>query len=41
VAPVVVGKQSFIGNMAVMPSGAQMGDHCLIGVTSTTPRQVR
>ncbi len=30
-----IGDHSFIGNSAVIPAGAQIGSHCLIGVLST------
>ena len=32
-----VGRRSFIGNSALLPPGAHIGDNCLIGVLSTTP----
>jgi non-ribosomal peptide synthetase-like protein len=33
-----IGRRSFIGNSALLPSGAQIGDGVLIGVLSTPPR---
>ena len=33
-----IGKRSFIGNSALLPPGAVIGDNCLIGCLSTTPR---
>jgi non-ribosomal peptide synthetase-like protein len=32
-----VGKRSFIGNSAVLPTGKSVGDNCLIGVLSSPP----
>jgi non-ribosomal peptide synthetase-like protein len=32
-----IGRRSFIGNSAVLPTGASVGDNVLIGVLSTTP----
>jgi non-ribosomal peptide synthetase-like protein len=37
VAATRVGKRSFIGNSALLPPGAQIGDRCLIGCLSTPP----
>ncbi|HEV3339815.1 MAG TPA: Pls/PosA family non-ribosomal peptide synthetase, partial [Pirellulales bacterium] len=37
VAATRVGKRSFIGNSALLPPGAQIGDHCLVGCLSTPP----
>ncbi|HWB14190.1 MAG TPA: Pls/PosA family non-ribosomal peptide synthetase [Pirellulales bacterium] len=37
VAATRVGKRSFIGNSALLPPGAQVGDNCLIGCLSTPP----
>lgn len=33
-----IGKRSFIGNSALLPPGAVIGDNCLIGCLSTPPR---
>jgi non-ribosomal peptide synthetase-like protein len=33
-----IGRRSFIGNSAVLPNGATIGDNVLIGVLSTPPR---
>lgn len=33
-----VGQKSFIGNSAILPIGANVGDDCLIGCLSETPR---
>lgn len=32
-----VGRRSFVGNAAVLPVGASIGDNCLLGVTSMPP----
>ena len=32
-----VGRRSFIGNSAILPIGASVGDHCLIGCLSAPP----
>ena len=32
-----VGNRSFVGNGAILPTGAGLGDGCLLGVLSTTP----
>ena len=32
-----IGKRTFIGNSALLPSGSRIGDGCLIGVLSTPP----
>ncbi len=32
-----VGKRSFIGNSAILPTGATVGDDCLLGVLSSPP----
>jgi non-ribosomal peptide synthetase-like protein len=39
VAANVIGKRSFIGNSAILPPGASIGDRCLIGVLSTPPER--
>jgi non-ribosomal peptide synthetase-like protein len=41
VAATRVGKRSFIGNSALLPPGAQIGDNCLIGCLSTPPADTR
>jgi non-ribosomal peptide synthetase-like protein len=33
-----VGRRTFVGNSAVIPTGSTLGDHCLIGVISLPPR---
>jgi non-ribosomal peptide synthetase-like protein len=35
---VSVGKKSFVGNSAVLPTGAVIGDDCLVGCLSTIPK---
>jgi non-ribosomal peptide synthetase-like protein len=37
IATTHVGKRSFIGNSALLPPGAQIGDNCLVGCLSTPP----
>jgi non-ribosomal peptide synthetase-like protein len=37
VAPTVVGRRSFIGNAAVVPAGATIGENCLLGVATVPP----
>lgn len=37
IAPLSIGKRSFIGNSALIPPGAVIGDSTLVGVLSTTP----
>ncbi len=37
IAPVRVGKRTFIGNSALLPPGADIGDNCLIGCLSSPP----
>ena len=32
-----VGSKSFVGNSAILPPGAGLGDHCLLGVLSSPP----
>ncbi len=32
-----IGRRTFVGNSAVIPTGSTLGDHCLIGVTSAPP----
>lgn len=32
-----VGRRTFVGNNAILPPGASLGDNCLLGVVSTTP----
>jgi non-ribosomal peptide synthetase-like protein len=34
-----IGARSFIGNGAMLPTGAGLGDHCLLGVLSAPPRR--
>lgn len=37
IAPTLIGKQAFIGNSALVPGGAVIGDDTLVGVLSTLP----
>jgi non-ribosomal peptide synthetase-like protein len=37
VGPTVVGRRSFIGNAAVVPAGATIGENCLLGVATVPP----
>lgn len=37
-APLTIGKRTFIGNDAQLPQGTTIGDHCLIGCLSTVPK---
>jgi non-ribosomal peptide synthetase-like protein len=37
ICPTCVGSRSFIGNSALVPTGVDVGDNCLIGVMSTPP----
>ena len=37
IGPVSIGSKSFIGNSALVPGGATIGDNALIGVASTPP----
>ena len=32
-----IGKRSFVGNSAILPIGAELGDNCLLGVISVPP----
>ncbi|GBF27497.1 linear gramicidin synthase subunit D [bacterium MnTg02] len=32
-----IGRRSFVGNSAILPMGASLGDNCLLGVLSTPP----
>jgi non-ribosomal peptide synthetase-like protein len=34
-----IGERSFIGNGAMLPTGAGLGDHCLLGVLSAPPHR--
>ena len=36
---VKIGRRAFIGNSALLPPGAMIGDNCLIGVLSTPPAE--
>ncbi len=36
-----VGNRSFVGNGAILPTGASLGEHCLLGVLSAPPSSVR
>jgi non-ribosomal peptide synthetase-like protein len=36
-----IGKRSFIGNSAVLPTGKSVGDNCLIAVLSTSPENTQ
>jgi non-ribosomal peptide synthetase-like protein len=36
-----VGDRSFVGNGAILPSGASLGNNCLLGVLSTPPERTR
>jgi non-ribosomal peptide synthetase-like protein len=36
-AGVRVGRRSFVGNSAILPPGAGLGDNCLLGVLSVPP----
>jgi non-ribosomal peptide synthetase-like protein len=38
IAPVRLGRRSFIGNSAVVPAGSTLGDGSLVGVLSITPK---
>jgi non-ribosomal peptide synthetase-like protein len=35
-----VGNRSFVGNGAILPTGAGLGDHCLLGVLSAPPSRM-
>jgi non-ribosomal peptide synthetase-like protein len=37
IRPVSVGSRSFVGNSAMLPGGASLGDNCLVGVLSVPP----
>lgn len=39
--PVTIGKQTFIGNNALLPPGTVLGDNCLIGCLSIPPENER
>ncbi|HEY2185002.1 MAG TPA: Pls/PosA family non-ribosomal peptide synthetase [Xanthobacteraceae bacterium] len=34
-----VGRKSFVGNSAILPPGAALGEHCLLGVLSSPPER--
>ncbi len=36
---VKIGRRAFVGNSALLPPGARIGDNCLIGVLSTPPTE--
>jgi non-ribosomal peptide synthetase-like protein len=36
-----IGKRTFVGNSAVLPVGAVMGDNCLLGVLSSPPENTK
>ncbi len=40
VAPITVGKRSFLGNGAVIEAGTTVGDGSLVGLLTTAPREV-
>lgn len=40
IAPSRVGNRSFVGNSAILPPGAGLGDGCLLGVLSTPPERL-
>jgi non-ribosomal peptide synthetase-like protein len=39
VAPIEVGKGTFLGNSAVLTGGCRLGSDCLVGVLTTAPRE--
>ena len=38
--PIKIGKRSFVGNNAMLPSGKELGDNCLLGVLSVPPNSL-